>query len=108
MQVYGILLNSNSDHKILHTERQNGLEALGIRISPASIVQRRIIEPGLINHLPHVSSISNSPTNCGDVSFQTSIEYKDLVDIFVRGAPVGVRSQAKEHFRSVHIATAHA
>ena len=43
-------------------------------VSPASIVQRCFIPLVLIDHLPHVNSISNSLTNSGDISYHTSIE----------------------------------
>ena len=37
-------------------------------------MQQHTIEPVLIDHLPHINSISNSLTNSGDVSFFTSID----------------------------------
>ena len=53
-----------------HTELECGLTSH----LPASIVQRCKIIEALIDHLPHVNSISNSLTNSGDVSVPTSIK----------------------------------
>ena len=57
---------------------------------PGSIMQRRTIVPVLIDHLPHVNSISNSLTNSGDVSFPTSSEQIHFTECRHSDGAVGV------------------
>ena len=80
-------------------------------VSPASIVQRCFIPVVLIDHFPHVNSISNNLTNSGDVSSLTSIEQIPHRHFGTGGA----RSELAEQnliiplpAMTLHITTAHA
>ena len=73
----------------------------------STVVQRCFTVPVLIDHFPHVNSISNSLTNSGDVSSLTSIEQIPSRHFGARGARSELAEQELINYHKDVITSGH-